>query len=130
MDPIPLFRFSQTYTRDPAIEAWFAAHADALGQLARKWFEVMLACGDDVREILHDGQPTACIGDVAFAYVNAFQNHVNVGFFHGSDLADPAALLQGSGKRMRHVKLWPNQPTDPALPALVAAAYQHLKSHL
>ena len=40
----------------------------------------------------------------AFAYVNVFRDHVNVGFFHGAFLSDPAGLLEGTGKRMRHVK--------------------------
>ena len=52
----------------------------------------MRGCGDDVREHLHDGHPTACIGDAAFAYVNAFRAHVNVGFFLGAILPDPRTM--------------------------------------
>ena len=61
------------------------------GAIAQHWFEVMRGCGDDVRELLHDGHPTACVGDAAFAYVNAFTAHVNVGFFRGAEIADPSA---------------------------------------
>src|ERR1700755_2632041 len=100
-----LMRFDGTVERDPAIERWMKEHRGELGEIARKWFEVMRACGDEVREVLHDGAPTACLGGVAFAYVNAFTAHVNVGFFQGAGLVDPARLLEGSGKRMRHVKL-------------------------
>jgi hypothetical protein len=85
-----------------------------LAAIARRWFEVMRDCGDDVRELLHDGHPTACVGDAAFAYVNAFTAHVNVGFFRGAELADPEGLLEGSGKLMRHVKLRPEGGVDTA----------------
>jgi hypothetical protein len=41
------------------------AHAGELGAIAQKWFRVMRKCGDEVRELFHDGCPTAC-GDAAF----------------------------------------------------------------
>lgn len=80
-------------------------HPGELGRIAQHWFEVIRNCGDDVLELLHDGCPTACIDDAAFAYVNAFTAHVNVGFFRGAELSDPNGRLQGDGKFMRHVKL-------------------------
>ena len=102
-----------------------------LGAIAQHWFDVMRARGDDVRELLHDGHPTACVGDAAFAYVNAFTAHVNVGFFRGADLADPAQLLEGTGKYMRHVKLRPGAEVDAAaLTELVDAAYADMSGRL
>ena len=106
-------------------------HSDVLGAIAHRWFEVMRGCGDDVRELLHDGHPTACVGDAAFAYVNAFKAHVNVGFFRGADLADPEGLLQGSGKFMRHVKLGPERDVDDAaLMKLIETAHTDMKGRL
>ena len=103
-------------------------HAGELGTIARHWFDVMRGCGDDVRELLHDGHPTACIGDAAFGYVNAFTTHVNVGFFRGAEIADPAGLLEGTGKFMRHVKLRPDRGVDSAgLEALIRTAYADMK---
>jgi hypothetical protein len=93
-----LFRFSSPVRRDPAVEAWTREHAGELGAIAQRWFEVMRGCGDDVRESLHDGHPTACVGDAAFAYVNVFRSHVNVGFFCGAETADPDGLLEGTAK--------------------------------
>jgi hypothetical protein len=87
-----LFRLSVTVRRDPAIESWFSAITDPHRLMVRPWFERMRGCGADVREILHDGCPVACVEDVPFAYVNAFKAHANVGFFHGALLADPANL--------------------------------------
>jgi hypothetical protein len=123
-----IFRLAGAVKRDPAIQAWMKRHSGALGAIAQHWFDVMRDCGEDVRELLHDGHPTACIGDVAFAYVNAFKAHVNVGFFGGAELDDPAGLLEGTGKYMRHVKLRPDGEVDAAaLGKLVTSAYRHMK---
>jgi len=126
-----LFRFSSSVKRDPAIDAWMAEHPGDLGAIAYHWFEAMRKCGDDVREILHDGHPTACVTDAAFAYVNAFTAHVNVGFFRGAELADPSGLLEGTGKYMRHVKVRPDGDIDAkALMGLVNTAYTDMKGRL
>jgi hypothetical protein len=126
-----LLRFPTAVQRDPAIEVWMHDHGGELGAIAQRWFEVMRNCGDDVRELLHDGHPTACIGDAAFAYVNAFTAHVNVGFFRGAEIADPQRLLQGTGKFMRHVKLRPESDIDEdALTQLIETAYTDMKSRL
>jgi hypothetical protein len=126
-----ILRFNGAVQRDPAIDAWMKQHTGELGSIARRWFEVMRNCGDEVRELVHDGCPTACLGDVPFAYVNVFTSHVNVGFFQGASLPDPARLLQGTGKFMRHVKLKPGTPTNaPALNALIEAAYSDIKSRV
>jgi len=126
-----LFRLDGAVERDPGIDAWFNNHPGELGAIAQHWFEVMRQCGDEVRELLHDDCPTACLGDAAFAYVNVFTSHVNIGFFQGSELPDPARLLQGSGKFMRHIKLMPGTPTDDAsLRALIEAAYADIKAQV
>jgi len=124
-------RFDGAVERDPAIDAWMRAHADELGAIAQQWFEVMRKCGDEVREVFHDGCPVACLGDAPFGCVNAFRSHVNVGFFHGAALPDPARLLQGSGRFMRHVKLKPGTPTNAAaLNRLIEAAYSDIKARI
>ncbi|HEY6204821.1 MAG TPA: DUF1801 domain-containing protein [Chthoniobacterales bacterium] len=106
-------------------------HSGQLGAIARRWFEVMRACGDDVRELLHDGHPTACVADAAFGYVNVFKAHVNVGFFRGAEIADPRGMLEGTGKFMRHMKLSPERNVDAAaLTKLIEAAYIDMKRRL
>jgi len=124
-------RFNGAVERDPAIDAWMKEHAGELGAIAHEWFEMMRKCGDEVRELLHDGCPVACLGDVPFGYVNVFTSHVNVGFFQGAALPDPARLLQGNGKFMRHVKLKPEMPTNhAALSSLIQAAYSDIKARV
>ncbi len=126
-----LFRFPTATRRDHSVDAWFATPDDELRRLAWRWFEEMRSCGPDVRELLHDGHPTACAEDAAFGYVNAFRAHVNVGFFFGAELDDSARLLEGAGKRMRHVKLRRGQEANAAaLSELIAAAYRDIRSRL
>jgi hypothetical protein len=140
-----IFRLSDAGKRDPVIEEWLN-RTDGLTAIARKWFSRMRACGDDVLELMHDGYPTVCVEDAPFAYVGVFKNHTNVGFFCGAHLADPARLLEGSGKNMRHVKLRHGReletaaladsarsdaaPKDAALERLIDCAYLDIKSRL
>ena len=126
-----LLRFTGSVKRAPAVEVWLNQHSGDLGAIARYWFDVIRNCGDDVLELLHDGCPTACVADAAFAYVNAFTSHVNVGFFRGAELSDPNGLLEGTGKFMRHVKLRPDSEVDAtALLTLINAAYSDIKGRL
>lgn len=125
-----LLRFNDAVRRSPAVDAWFAG-PDELRRMAKPWFDLMRGCGADVRETLNDGHPNACVGDAPFAYVAAFKAHVNVGFFYGMALDDPHRLLEGSGKRMRHVKLrWGEPVNEAALKALIAAAYRDMRKRL
>ena len=126
-----LLRFDGAIERSPAIEAWFKEQPRELSAIARHWFEAMRRCGRDVRELLHDDQPTICIGDAAFAYVDAFTVHVNVGFFRGAELSDPAGLLEGTGRFMRHVKVRPGRDVDgKALAILIETAYADMKARV
>lgn len=126
-----LFRLNGALPHDPAIDALLRQHEGPLGSIAHHWFQVMRNRGDEVRELIHDGCPTACLGDAPFAYVAVFKAHVNVGFFHGAFLRDPARLLQGTGKRMRHVKLTAEAPADSAaLTDLIHAAWSDIKSRV
>jgi len=124
-------RFTGAVPHDPSVAAWFADSSQPLRRMVQPWFEQMHSCGAHVLELLHDGCPVACVDDAPFAYVNAFKAHANVGFFHGAALADPAGLLEGTGKRMRHVKLRPEADVnEAALAKLIAAAYRDIRTRL
>ncbi len=123
-----LFLFPDAVRQNPAIDRWFEQQKPELAAVARTWFDCLRACSGEVRDVMHDGCPTACVGDAAFAYVGVYTGHVNIGFFRGADLDDPAGLLVGTGRRMRHVKLTPGVAIDAsALRALIVAA--HLDMH-
>jgi hypothetical protein len=126
-----IFRLSGVVKHDPAVDAWLADDPIELRSIAQKWFAKMRLSGDDVRELMHDGCPVACVDDAPFGYVNSFKNHVNVGFFYGATLEDPAGLLEGSGKRMRHVKVKPGAEINTAaLCNLIGAAYVDIQARL
>ena len=126
-----ILRFDGAVRRDPAIDAWLNSRAPELGSIAKKWFARMRECGDEVLELMHDGCPVACLGDAPFGYVNVFKAHVNVGFYQGASLKDPGRLLEGNGKRMRHVKLKAGADvSDKALDALIEAAFEDIKSRV
>jgi hypothetical protein len=126
-----IFWLSGGVKTDPAVDMWFTEGPIELRSIAQKWFARMRQCGQEIRELMHDGCPVACVEDAPFGYVNSFKSHVNVGFFYGAALKDPAGLLEGSGKHMRHVKLRPGLEFDTeALCDLIDAAYLEIGARL
>jgi hypothetical protein len=126
-----LFLLSSAVRHADEVDAWFSQPDHELRRPVQPWFEQIRALGPDVRELIHDGCPTACVDDAAFVYVNAFSAHAAVGFFHGASLDDPTGLLEGSGKRMRHVKLrWGQPVNETALEALIATAYRDIQARV
>lgn len=66
-----------------------------------------------------------------FGYIGAHGNYVNLGFNRGSELADPEGLLEGTGKKFRHVKIQkPEDVTRPALRELLRAAIKERQAAL
>jgi hypothetical protein len=62
-----------------------------------------------------------------FCYIALQKNHINLGFYYGSQLPDPNYLLEGTGQLLRHIKIRKaEQLEDPAVRALVEAASKHL----
>jgi hypothetical protein len=126
-----IFRLSGATKWNAEIDQWLADQEAELGAIALVWFSRLRECGDDVVELMHDGCPVACVGDAPFGYVNVFKAHVNLGFFHGADLADEAGLLEGTGKYMRHVKLKPDrEPDQSQLMELIESSYLDIKNRL
>jgi hypothetical protein len=80
-----------------SLEEWQAEVVSALRTLIRQ-------AAPQVQESIKWAQPVyEDHGPVC--YIKAFKNSVNFGFWRGVDLTDPQALLQGTGEKMRHVKL-------------------------
>ena len=82
----------------------------------------MTVCGD----LLDSPLERRLVQAAAFALES---HRDNVGFFYGAMLDDSAGLLEGTGKRMRHVKLKPGDPMDAAAPLndLINAAYLDIR---
>lgn len=59
----------------------------------------------------------------AYAYAIPYAGHVNLGFYRGTSLPDPAGRLAGTGKAMRHLRLSaPTDLDDPTIAPLLVAA--------
>ena len=126
-----MLTFSGAQSDDPRVQEWIADHTGETGTLAAAWFRKIRQLGPDVKELVHDGLLTACIDEYPFAYAGAYKHHASVGFFYGAALADPARMLEGSGKLMRHVKLKPDSDIEhPALQALIVEAYADIQARL
>jgi hypothetical protein len=62
-----------------------------------------------------------------FCYIGVFKSHVNLGFYYGSELPDPENLLEGTGKRLRHIKISQSEQLEnPAIRNLILVASNHL----
>ncbi len=63
--------------------------------------------------------------DGPVCYIQSHEQNINLGFWRGVELSDPQGLLEGTGKKMRHVKIRKGEdiPTS-ALTALVQQAVE------
>lgn len=126
-----LLKFTGRDIQEIDFEPWLESKPEALRGIARKWFEVIQNCGSDVEDIFHDGHPVGCVDEAPFAYINVYTHHANLGFFYGAELIDNGKLLEGTGKRMRHIKLRPDAKVDDQLiKDLIEQAYLDIKARL
>jgi len=99
------------------IASWFeglpATHRELLLELRR----MIIECNGDVREDIKWNQPCYSINRL-FCYLQRSKTHVTIGFQKGAHLNDPAKLLTGQGKDMRHVKI----PLTADIPATLITA--------
>ncbi len=73
-------------------------------EIVRQVRKVVKAAAPDASEAIKWAQPVYEVNG-PFAYLQAHSGHVNFGFWRGVELDDPEGLLQGTGEKMRHVKL-------------------------
>jgi hypothetical protein len=65
-----------------------------------------------------------------YAYIGIQSSYVNLGFYHGAALRDPTHLLEGTGKRLRHVKIRTDaEAKNPAIAALLRNAIENRRQH-
>ncbi len=73
--------------------------------------EVILEVDSDSCEVVRLGDRAATYGVGprkmldGYAYILPYKRWVNLGFYQGAELADPERLLEGTGAKMRHVKI-------------------------
>ena len=85
---------------DEYIESLGGWKTDTAGRIR----EIVTKAAPEAKESIKWAQPVYELNG-PFAYMKAFKNSVNFGFWRGVDLDDPQGLLQGTGEKMRHVKV-------------------------
>jgi len=50
-------------------------------------------------------------------YIAVYNKYVNIGFYRGADMDDPAGILKGTGKQLRHIKI--KSPEDLGTPVIL-----------
>ncbi|MBK8986262.1 MAG: DUF1801 domain-containing protein [Chloroflexi bacterium] len=100
-----------------------------LAQIAYRLREIIITLHPQTIEVIRLGDNAASYGlgpkkmSEAYCYIMPQKQWVNLGFYHGVALPDPQGVLEGSGKRLRHVKVHSLAAIEqPAVSALVAAA--------
>ena len=101
-----------------------------------------------LRQVILEIHPEACevvrLGDRAatygcgprkmldgYVYILPYRSWVNLGFYRGTSLTDPGKLLEGTGTRMRHVKMRSVEDVRrPGVRDLIREAYAERKSGL
>ncbi|NOS92592.1 MAG: DUF1801 domain-containing protein [Cyclobacteriaceae bacterium] len=126
-----ILRYTGRDIQNISLEKWLRDHPNELQPIASYWIAEMKNCGPDVDLLFHDGCPHACVEGAPFAYVNVYSTHVNVGFFYGAFIYDADQLLEGTDKRMRHIKIKPTQPAnEKAIKLFLKTAYLDIKKRL
>lgn len=111
-------------TRHADVDAYIADQPEPLADLLRELRRIIREEAPGAVESIKWGHPNwETDGNVC--YLSAFTEHVNLGFFRGAHLGDPAGLLEGTGKDLRHVKVRPGErlPED-GLRSLLREAFE------
>ena len=110
---------------------------DSLRPIARRLREIVLEIHPQATEVVRLGDRAATYGlgpkkmSEGYCYVLPYTRWVNLGFFQGADLADPEGLLEGTGAKLRHVKIRSLAEAEaPAVHGLVMAALEERRSAL
>ena len=109
------------------VAAYIAQIEDWQGEIVSTVRNIILKTAPEADEAIKWAQPVYSVNG-PFAYIKAFKNSVNFGFWRGVDVQDHAGLLQGTGEKMRHVKLLSLDDIDE--PACIDFVQQAVKLNL
>ena len=114
-----------------------AGSSDNVEMIARQLREIIIEIYPDVVEVPWPKQKIIGYGvgpkkmSEHFCYIGAHSEHVNLGFYYGADLPDPKGLLEGTGKKLRHIKVRDaDQVAKPALREMIESSLEERKSAL
>jgi len=102
---------------------------ESLRPIAWRLRDVVIELHPDTWEVVRLGDRAATYGfgprkmSEGYVYIMSHKNWVNLGFFQGASLPDNERLLEGTGARMRHIKVSDIVTADsPAVRTLIEAA--------
>jgi hypothetical protein len=98
---------------DKTVDGYLAGLESWQAEIVSQVRGIILQAAPQARESIKWAQPVYESGG-PFAYMKAFKKAVNFGFWRGIDLDDPKGILEGSGDKMRHVKLTSLEDIDAA----------------
>jgi hypothetical protein len=111
-------------------EEFFSDYSPKVEAIALRARDLIFSLLPDATEHVDTGNKVVAYGTggrmkgMVF-YISAHKAHANIGLF-GADLPDPNGIMEGTGKRLRHVKLRSPEDVDrPALRSLLETAIAH-----
>jgi hypothetical protein len=106
----------------------------AVGKVARRLRQLVAEVHPDAVEVPRPSEQHASYGvglnkmSEIYGYICPLKEYVRLGFYFGGALPDPEKLLEGSGKRLRHIKIYSLEEAErPAVRALLKAAVAERK---
>jgi len=109
----------------------------AMQPIARRLREIIVDVDPDFVEVVRLGARAATFGvgpkkmSEGYAYIFPHANWVNLGFYKGATLPDPKGLMEGTGAKMRHVKVRSTKDAEQAaIKRLIAEALSERKQAL
>jgi hypothetical protein len=124
-------------TRFGTFEELMTQSEVSMRPIATRLRELVLEVDPDAVEVVRLGDRAATYGlgprkmSEGYCYVLPYTKWVNLGFFQGAGLSDPESLLEGTGARLRHVKVRSTDAVEPpAIRALIEAALKERRAAL
>ena len=91
-------------TAENLTDSWLAALEPPLRRLAEALRCLIIEAHPGMTETIKWGNPVF-EREGKVCYLAATRAYVSLGFFNGAALSDPEGILEGTGKKMRHVKV-------------------------
>lgn len=99
---------------EKTVDGYIAGLSEDQAAIVTRLRTLIQQAAPDAQETFKWSQPVYEQGG-PFCYIKAFKSTVNFGFWRGVDLKAPDGLLQGSGEKMRHIKLAQTNEIDPTV---------------
>jgi Domain of unknown function (DU1801) len=116
-------------TDNPSVDEWLEKFPPEIQDIIRALIAVARTCMPGVHEFIYHDAVGYSINDSPFDRICYIapqkKGYVNFGFFFGTGVSDPESLLEGEGKRIRHVKIWSvEEAKNPALAQLIVETWK------